>query len=59
MARPPFLAKTSQGKVLYLYLVVPDKALSVVLVKQDYKVKKPIYYVRKVLHGAELNYSTI
>ena len=45
--------------MLYLYLVVSDKALSAVLVKQEDKVQKPIYYVSKVLYGAELNYSTI
>ena len=59
MATPPLLAKPSQGEVLYLYLAVSDKALSAVLVKQEDKVQKPIYYVSKVLHGAELNYSTI
>ena len=59
MATPPLLAKPSQGEVLYLYLAVSDKALSAVLVKQEDKVQKPIYYVSKVLHGAELNYSII
>ena len=59
MATPPLLSKPSQGEVLYLYLAVSDKALSAVLVKQEDKVQKPIYYVNKVLHGAELNYSAI
>ena len=59
MAMPLMLAKPSQGEVFYLYLAVSDKALSAVLVKQEDKVQKPIYYVRKVLHGTKLNYSTI
>ena len=59
MAISQLLAKPSQGEVLYLYLAVSDKALSVVLVKQEDKVQKPIYYVIMVLHGVELNYSTI
>ena len=59
MATPPLLSKPKQGEVLYLCLAVSDKSLSAVLVKQEDKVQKPIYYVSKVLHGAELNYSTI
>ena len=59
MVMPPLLAKHSYGEVLYLYLESSDKALSDVLVKQEDKVQKPIYYVSNVLNGAKLNYSTI
>ena len=59
MAKPPLLAKPRLGDVLYLYLVVSNKALSALLVKEKEKLQKIIYYVSKVLHGAELNYSTI
>ena len=45
--------------ILYVYLAVSDKAVSVVLVHADKKVQKPVYYDSKVLHGAELNYSMI
>ena len=37
----------------------PNRTISAVLVKEDGKIQKPIYYVSKVLHEAELNYSKI
>ncbi|KAL8135308.1 hypothetical protein AgCh_010101 [Apium graveolens] len=59
MVQAPFLAKPALNETLYLYLAVSDNALSAVLVKEELKVHKPISYVNKILHGAELNYSTI
>ena len=59
MAKPPLLAKPSPEEVLYLYLVVFDKSLNVVLVKEEEKVQNHINYIRKVLHGEELNYFKI
>ena len=59
MAEAPLLAKPSPEDILYLYLAISEKALSGVLVKEDEKVQNPVYYVSKVLHGAELNYSKI
>ncbi|KAL8091611.1 hypothetical protein AgCh_034024 [Apium graveolens] len=59
MAQAPLLAKPSLNEVLFLYLAVSESALSAVLVKEELKVQKPVYYVSKILHGAELNYSTI
>nr|XP_017227468.1 PREDICTED: uncharacterized protein LOC108203223 [Daucus carota subsp. sativus] len=59
MAEPPLLSKPIDGETLYVYLVVSEQALSAVLVREELKVQKPVYYVSKVLHGAELNYSMI
>lgn len=59
MGETPFLEKPNPGEVLFLHLAVSDKALSAVLVKGEAKVQKPIDYMSKVLHGEELNYSTI
>ena len=59
MAQAPLLAKPALNKVLCLYLAVSESALSAVLVKEELKIQKPIYYVSKILHDAELNYSTI
>ncbi|KAL8146473.1 hypothetical protein AgCh_004271 [Apium graveolens] len=59
MAQAPLLAKPVLDEVLFLYLAVSESALSAVLVKEELKVQKPVYYVSKILHGAELNYSTI
>ncbi|XP_074346226.1 uncharacterized protein LOC141684996 [Apium graveolens] len=59
MVQAPLLAKPILNKTLYLYLAVSENSLSVVLVKEELKIQKPIYYVSKILHGVELNYSTI
>nr|XP_017256329.1 PREDICTED: uncharacterized protein LOC108225885 [Daucus carota subsp. sativus] len=57
MAEPPLLSKPIDGETLYVYL--SEKALSAVLVREDRKIQKLVYYVSKILHGAELNYSVI
>ncbi|XP_074337257.1 uncharacterized protein LOC141674447 [Apium graveolens] len=55
MTEAPLLAKPSPEDTLYLYLAVSEQAVSAVLVKEEQKLQKPVYYVSKVLHGAELN----
>ncbi|XP_074377026.1 uncharacterized protein LOC141718544 [Apium graveolens] len=58
MTEAPLLAKPSPEDTLYLYLAISEQAVSAVLVKEEKKLQKPVYYISKVLHGAELNYST-
>ncbi|XP_074324125.1 uncharacterized protein LOC141661043 [Apium graveolens] len=58
MTEAPLLAKPSPKDTLYLYLAVSKQAVSAVFMKEEQKHQKPVYYVSKVLHGAELNYST-
>ena len=59
MVEPPLVAKPNADEVLYLYLAVSDKAISVVLLKEESRIQKNVYYVSEVLHGAESNYSAI
>ncbi|XP_074355754.1 uncharacterized protein LOC141695406 [Apium graveolens] len=59
MVQALLLVKPVLNETLYLYLAISENALSAVLVKEDLKVQKPVYYVSKILHGAELNYSNI
>ncbi|GKV47203.1 hypothetical protein SLEP1_g54121 [Rubroshorea leprosula] len=53
---PPLLTKAVDGEILYLYLGISDEAISSVLVREEAKQQKPIYYISSVLHGAELRY---
>ncbi|GKV48101.1 hypothetical protein SLEP1_g54937 [Rubroshorea leprosula] len=53
---PPLLTKAKDGEILYLYLGISDEAISLVLVREEAKQQKPIYYISSVLHGAELRY---
>ena len=43
-------------EVLFAYIVVASHAVSLVLVRVDSSVQRPIYYVSKSLHEAEVHY---
>ena len=47
------------GEILYLYLATLTEAVSSVLVQEDEnRIQRFIYYTSKVLHNAEIRYST-
>ncbi|KAL2241784.1 UNVERIFIED_CONTAM: Retrovirus-related Pol polyprotein from transposon opus [Sesamum indicum] len=56
---PPLLANPREGDILYLYLAISDNAVSSVLVKEKGKIQNPVYYVSKMLQGAETRYAEI
>ena len=43
-------------EVLFSYIVVASHAVSLVLIRIDNGVQRPVYYVRKSLHEAEIRY---
>ncbi|KAL0408264.1 UNVERIFIED_CONTAM: hypothetical protein Sradi_1760800 [Sesamum radiatum] len=47
------------GDTLFIYLAVSESAVSAVLVRQECREHQPVYYVSKVLQGAEIKYSQI
>ncbi|XP_074297785.1 uncharacterized protein LOC141628558 [Silene latifolia] len=49
---PPLLSKPEQGEPLFLYLAVTEVEVSAVLVREQGKEQKPVYYVRKFLQPA-------
>ncbi|GLU06525.1 hypothetical protein SLE2022_235520 [Rubroshorea leprosula] len=55
----PLLTKAIDGEILYLYLGTSDEAISSVLVREEGKQQKPIYYINSVLHGVELRYPIV
>ncbi|XP_031107130.1 uncharacterized protein LOC116011849 [Ipomoea triloba] len=56
---PPLLAKPEAGETLLLYLGISQGAISSVLVKEEGGTQRPIYYVSKALHDAELRYTAV
>ena len=54
--RPPILFKPEVDEVLFTYIAVASHAVSLVLVRVDSGVHRPIYYVSKSLHKAEVRY---
>ncbi|KAL0453792.1 UNVERIFIED_CONTAM: Retrovirus-related Pol polyprotein from transposon gypsy [Sesamum latifolium] len=59
LATPPLLANPKQGETLFLYLAVSEEAVSSVLVREQEKIQNPVYYVSKMLQGAEKRYTPI
>ncbi|XP_025670295.1 uncharacterized protein [Arachis hypogaea] len=59
LASPPVLGKPVAGEPLYLYLAVTEEVLAAVLVREEGKAQQPIYFVSRVLQGAELRYSKL
>ena len=55
----PLLSPSMMGEELYLYLAVTPHAVSSVLIKEEGRVKKPVYYTSKALRGAEGRYPLI
>ena len=43
-------------EVLFAYIVVAPHAVSLVLIQVDSGIKRPVYYVSKSLHEAEIRY---
>ncbi|KAK2999126.1 hypothetical protein RJ639_022920 [Escallonia herrerae] len=55
-ASPPLLSKPVPGDELFLYLAVAESTVSAVLVWEEAARQLPIYYVSKILQGAEQRY---
>ncbi|GJY47597.1 reverse transcriptase domain-containing protein [Tanacetum coccineum] len=55
----PTLTAPIKGKVLIMYLVASTESISVVLIAEMEGKQIPVYFVSRVLQGAELNYPTL
>ena len=53
---PPILSRLEKEEILYAYLEVTDYAISLVLVRNESGVQRPIYCVSKFLHEVETRY---
>ena len=56
LARPPVMSSPEPDEVLFAYIVVASCAVSLVLIRVDNGVQRPVYYVSKSLHEAEVRY---
>lgn len=56
LARPPIMSSPEPDEVLFAYIAVAPCAVSLVLIRADYGVQRPVYYVSKSLHEAEIHY---
>ena len=56
LARPPIMSSPEPDEVLFTYITVALYAVSLVLKRVDGGVQRPVYYVSKSLHKAEVRY---
>ena len=56
LSRPPIMSSPEEDEVLFAYITVASHAVSLVLIRVDNGVQRPVYYVRKSLHEAEVHY---
>ena len=50
------MSRPEEEEVLFAYIVVASHAVSLVLIRVDNKVQRPVYYVSKLLHEAKVWY---
>ena len=51
---PPIMSKPEEEEVLFTYIAVALYVVSLVLVRVDDEVQRPMYYVSKSLHEVEV-----
>ena len=56
---PPLLVVPTMGEELIVYLSISSIAVCAVFIWEEDKIQKPMYYVSKVLIGAETRYLKI
>ncbi|XP_065621834.1 uncharacterized protein LOC136064242 [Quercus suber] len=56
LARPPIMSSPELDEVLFAYIAVATHAVSLVLIRADDGVQKPVYCVSNSLHEAEVRY---
>ena len=53
---PPIMSSPLVDEVLFAYLVVAPHAISLVLIRVDNGIQRPVYYVNKSFNEAEVRY---
>ena len=56
LAQPPIMSSPEQDEILFAYIAVAPYAVSLVLIRVDNGIERPVYYVSKSLHEAEVRY---
>ena len=56
LARPLIMSSPEPDEVLFAYIAVAPYAVSLVLIRVDNGIQRPVYYVSKSLHETEVRY---
>ena len=56
LSRPPIMSSLEVDEVLFAYLAIASYAISFVLIRVESGIQRPVYYMSKSLHEAEVHY---
>ena len=56
LSQPPIMSRLEVDEVLFAYIVVASHVVSLVLIRVDSGVQRPVYYISKSLHEVEVWY---
>ena len=56
LSQPPIMSSPEADEVLFAYIAVAPHDISLVLIRIDGGIQRPVYYVSKSLHEAEVRY---
>ena len=59
LSRPPIMSNPVADEVLHAYIAVAPHVVRLVLIREDNGLQRPVYYVSKSLHKAEIRYSPL
>ena len=59
LSRPPIMSSPEADEVLFVYIAVAPHAVSLVLIRMDNGIQRPVFYVSKSLHEAEIRYLSL
>ena len=54
LSRPPIMSKLEKDEVLFAYIAIASHVVSLVLVRDENGVQRPVYYVSKSLHEVKV-----
>ena len=56
LSHPPIMSSPEADEIMFAYIAVAPHAMSLVLIRVDGGRQRPVYYVSKSLHDAEIRY---
>ena len=56
LSRSPIMSSPEVDEIFFTYLAIASYAISFVLIRVDSGIQRPVYYVSKSLHEAEVRY---
>ena len=59
LSRPPIMSSLEVDEVLFAYLAIASYAISFVLIRANSGIQRPVYYMSKSLHEAEVRYLSL